>query len=409
MPHPLVACPLVAFPPSDDPVMPLTSSDSRTRIPFTSSPRPTIGVELEVQILDPATMNLASGSLAILERVGADHPKIKQELTQSTIEVITGICETVAEARADLAATLGEVYAVGDEVGLGFALAATHPFAQWRDQDIFPNERYQMLVDKIQWPARRLLIYGLHVHVGVSSGEKAIALSNALTTYIPHLLALSASSPFIDFEDTGLASARSKIFEGMPTAGLPFRLANYGEFQAFMNTLIRARAIKTIREIWWDIRPHPDFGTIEIRVCDVPSTLSEVCALTALIQSLVVCLGSAYDDGNYVNILRAWIVRENKWRAVRHGLDADIITDNRGGHAPLRDEIASLVEQVTPFAETLGCLAELGDVQRILDGGASYERQRRVHAETGSLEAIVRSLSEEMRADLLQGEREKVG
>ncbi len=380
--------------------MPLTASNSQNQIPFRSSPRPTIGVELEVQILDPDTMNLTSGSLGILERVGTDHPKIKQELTQSTIEVITGICENVAEARADLGATLEEVYAAGDDLGLGFALAATHPFAQWRDQDIYPNDRYQMLVDKIQWPARRLLIYGLHVHVGVSSGEKAIALSNALTTYIPHLLALSASSPFIDFEDTGLASARSKIFEGMPTAGLPFRLANYGEFQAFMNTLIRARAIQTVREIWWDIRPHPNFGTIEIRVCDVPSTLTEVCALTALIQSLVVCLGTAYDEGDYVNILRAWIVRENKWRAVRHGLDADIITDNRGGHAPLREEIAALVETVTPFAKDLGCLSELTGIHDFLDGNASYERQRRVHAETGSLEAIVRSLSDEMRADV---------
>ncbi len=380
--------------------MPLTSSDSRTSIPFTSSPRPTIGVELEVQILDPDTMNLTAGSLDILERVGNDHPKIKQELTQSTIEVITGICENVAEARADLAGTLEEVYQIGDEVGLGFALAATHPFAQWRDQKIFPNDRYQMLVDKIQWPARRLLIYGLHVHVGVSSGEKAIALSNALTTYIPHMLALSASSPFTDHEDTGLASARAKIFEGMPTAGLPFRLANYGEFQAFMNTLIRAQAIKTIREIWWDIRPHPDFGTIEIRVCDVPSTLTEVCALTALIQSLVVSLGDAYDNGNYVNILRAWIVRENKWRAVRNGLDADLITDNRGGHSPLRTELATLIEKVSPFAEKLGCLSELGDLQPILNEGASYERQRRVYEETESLEAVVRSLSNEMRSDL---------
>src|SRR5690606_28549045 len=186
-------------------------------------------------------------------------PKVKQELTQSTVEVITGICNTVAETRADLAASLQELYGFADELGFTLASAGTHPFAQWRDQKIFPNERYQHLVDRIQWPARRLLIYGLHVHVGLSSGEKAIAVSNALTTYIPHLLALSASSPFIDFEDTGLASARSKIFEGMPTAGLPFRLHSYGEFQQFMNTLVRARAIETIREIWWDIRPHPGF------------------------------------------------------------------------------------------------------------------------------------------------------
>ncbi|HLA64811.1 MAG TPA: YbdK family carboxylate-amine ligase, partial [Rhodothermales bacterium] len=184
------------------------------RIPFRGSPRATIGVELELQVLDPVSFNLRSGSCDVLDRVGHDHPRIKQELTQSTVEVITGICETVAEARADLAGSLGELYAAGDALGLTFASAGTHPFAQWRDQKIFPNPRYNHLVERIQWPARRLLIYGLHVHVGQSSGEKAIAVMNGLTTYIPHLLALSASSPYVDFEDTGLASARAKIFEG---------------------------------------------------------------------------------------------------------------------------------------------------------------------------------------------------
>ena len=384
--------------------MALTASGSRTRIPFNGSPRPTLGVELEVQILDPETMNLASGSLDILGRAntnGTEHPKIKQELTQSTIEVITGICDTVADARADLTETLETVYEIGDDVGLALALAGTHPFAQWRDQEIFPNERYQRLVERIQWPVRRLMIYGLHVHVGISSGEKAIAISNALTTYIPHLLALSASSPYTDYEDTGLASARSKIFEGMPTAGLPFRLANYGEFQAFMNTLIRAGAIQSVREIWWDIRPHPNFGTIEVRVCDVPSTLSEIAALTAFIQSLVVCLGDHYDEGHYVDILRAWIVRENKWRAARNGLDAEIITDNQGGRAPLRQEIERVLQEIEPHARDLGCYDELQGIRTILRDGASYERQRRVYAETGSLEAIVSSLSDQMRADVL--------
>lgn len=381
--------------------MPLTAGAGHTRIPFRGSPRPTVGVELEIQILDPETLNLTSGSVEILERVGRQHPKIKQELTQSTIEVITGVCETVAEAREDLLATLRELFAVGDEAGLLFAMAGTHPFGQWREQEVFPNTRYRHLVERIQWPARRLLIYGLHVHVGVGSGEKAIAISNALTTYIPHLLALSASSPFTDFEDTGLASARAKIFEGMPTAGLPFRLANYGEFQTFMNTLIRAGAIESVREIWWDIRPHPEFGTVEVRVCDVPSTLRETAALTALIQALIVRLGTHYDEGQYVELLRAWVVRENKWRAVRSGLDADIITDNSGAHAPLRGQVAELLEELAPFAEALGCLSELEDVQGILRGGASYERQRRVHEATDSLEAVVRHLVEELRADVL--------
>ena len=380
--------------------MELAALDAPIRIPFHGSPRPTLGVELELQIVDPVTFNLKSGSVAILDRLG-DHPKVKQELTQSTIEVITGICDSVAHTRADLTESLREVYALTDELHLTFASAGTHPFAQWRDQDIFPNERYQHLVDKIQWPARRLLIYGLHVHVGISSGEKAIAISNALTTYIPHLLALSSSSPFTDFEDTGLASARSKIFEGMPTAGLPFRLHSYGEFQRFMNTLVRAKAIETIREIWWDIRPHPGFGTLEIRVCDSPSTLREVAALTALIQCLCVSMDEQYEAGIPMKVLRAWIVRENKWRAARHGLDAEVIFTNDGDQMPLREHIPQMLARLMPIAERLSCADELSDVQRILDEGASYERQRRVFENSKRLPDVVASLANELRADVM--------
>lgn len=377
-----------------DPVL----TDAPARIPFHGSPAPTLGVEVELQILDPQTCNLKQGSTQILDRVG-DHPRIKQELTQSTIEVITGICDTVADSTADLRGSMQELYTLGDELGMTFASAGTHPFGQWRDQRIFPNERYQALVDKIQWPARRLLIYGLHVHVGVGSGEKAIAVMNALTTYLPHLLALSASSPFIDFEDTGLASARSKIFEAMPTAGLPVRLDNYGEFQTFMNTLVRAGAIESVREIWWDIRPHPGFGTLEIRICDAPSTLEEIAALTALVQCLVVVLGERYEAGVPMGLLKPWIVRENKWRAARHGLDADIITDNDGHHGPLRELVPDLVRGLAPVAERLGCSAELGGVEA-LAANASYERQRAKYAETRRLPDVVAMLAGELRASV---------
>ena len=373
---------------------------SSTRIPFNGSPRPTLGVEMELQVLDPGSLDLTSRSCAILGRLG-DHPKIKQELTQSTVEVITGICNTVAEAREDLTASLQELYGLSDELGFTLASAGTHPFGQWRNQEIFPNERYQDLVDRIQWPARRLLIYGLHVHVGLSSGEKAIAISNALTTYIPHLLALSASSPFMDFEDTGLASARSKVFEGMPTAGLPFRLHSWGEFQRFMNTLVRAGAIESVREIWWDIRPHPGFGTLEVRVCDAPSTLWELTALTALIQSLIVCMDDHYENGVPMKVLRPWIMRENKWRAVRHGLEAEIIVSNDGDQAPLRDHIAELIRTLEPYAAQLQCADELSGIGRILDDGASYERQRRTYARTERLPDVVSTLARDFRAEVL--------
>jgi glutamate---cysteine ligase / carboxylate-amine ligase len=372
-------------------------------IPFRGSPRPTIGIELELQIIDPETMNLTSGALKILERT-PENGRIKQELTQSTIEVLTGIHDTVAEAREDLRGTLALLSSICDDLGLGLAAAGTHPFAQWREQDIFPNDRYEDLVERIQWPARRLLIYGLHVHVGVNDGDEAIAVSNALTSYIPHLLALSASSPFVDFEHTGLASTRAKIFEGMPTAGLPSRLEDYAEFQTFTNTLIKAGAIESVREIWWDIRPHPYFGTLEVRVCDVPSTLNEAASLAALIQCLVVWLGTHYRQGGDLGVLPDWIVRENKWRACRHGLDADIITDSNGTRSSLRAEIPLLLERLLPTAAALGCSDEIRGVSDILEGGASYERQRRTYADTELLTKIVDSLAAELRASITSPE-----
>ncbi|MEM6327181.1 MAG: glutamate--cysteine ligase [Bacteroidota bacterium] len=374
--------------------------DAPAKIPFNGSPNPTIGVEIELQVVDPQSYNLHQGSVQILERLaevdGAlDH--VKQELTQSTIEVITGVCTTVDEAMADLATSIRQVYDLSDELGFTLASAGTHPFGQWRDQKIFPNDRYQHLVDRIQWPARRLLIYGLHVHVGLSSGEKAIAVSNALCSYLPHLLALSASSPFIDFEDTGLASCRTKIFEGMPTAGLPYRLSNYGEFQRFMNTLVRARAIETIREIWWDIRPHPGFGTLEIRICDAPSTMHELASLVALVQTLVVALDERYDAGVTMPVLQPWIVRENKWRATRHGLDADVISTNDGDNGPLRDLIPQLVEQMQPIADRLGCGPHLAAIPGHIDAGTSSDRQRAAFARSKRLPDVVAHVAREFR------------
>ncbi len=373
---------------------------TRTRIPFLGSERPTLGVEVEVQIIDPHSWNLKQASVQLLERTGSPH--IKQELTQSTVEINTGICENVQEAIEDLRHSFQLLFRAGEEVGCTFACAGTHPFANWRDQLIYPDERYQMLVERIQWPARRLLIYGLHVHVGISSGEKAIAVGNTLMNYLPHLLALSASSPFAEFKDTGLASTRSKIFEAMPTAGLPYRLANYGEFQAFMNALIRAGAIQSIREIWWDLRPHTNFGTLEVRICDVMPTLRETAAIVALIQSLIVWLDELYTEGIFLDQLRPWIIRENKWRAARFGLAGDIIVDNLGTQANLQEEIVKLVETLVPVSRRLGCEQELQYVEHILEHGASYQRQREVYRQTGELAEVVQSLVRELREDVLE-------
>ena len=366
------------------------------KIAFRGSPRPTVGVELELQLLDPESMNLVAAAPAILQRT-ADVAHVKAELIESTIELNTDVCEDIAAVRRDLTERIGQLLAVTDELGYQVACVGTHPFSKWVEQRITDSERYRRLVDQCQWPARRLMIFGVHVHVGIESGEKAIAISNGLTTYLPHLLALSASSPFFNDADTGLASCRSKIFESLPTAGLPYRLLNWAEFQRLMITLVSAKAIESIREIWWDVRPHPGFGTIEVRICDGLPTLDEVVAVTALIQALIVWLGDQYDEGMYLPLHRHWIVRENKWRAARWSTEAEIIVDEDGNLERLDESLAKLVEAVTPVAQRLGSETELQGVGRMLRTDLSYRRQRRIYEETGDYTAVMKALVQEFR------------
>ncbi|WP_249522435.1 glutamate--cysteine ligase [Modestobacter marinus] len=375
------------------------------QIPFHSSERASLGVEWELQLIDPQTRELTSGATEILAEITPDgldeHPKAKHELLQSTVEIITGVCTTVAEAKADLAGTLAEVVASAERRGLGVMCAGTHPFTRWDTQEISPKERYAELVERMQWPARRLQIFGVHVHVGVRSPEKIIPIVNALTQYVPHFLALSASSPFWAGCDTGLASSRTKVFEGMPTAGLPYQLADWGQFEAYMGTLIDAGAIESVREVWWDIRPHPDFGTVELRICDGLPTLDEIGAVAALAQCLVEQFDTQLDRGYTLPSPADWIVRENKWRAVRYGLDDVVVVDEQGTVRPVREAIADVVEELLPTARKLGCEAELADVRRVLDAGASYQRQRAVAAANdGELAPVVDSLLAELRDGL---------
>ena len=373
-------------------------------IKFASSPRPTVGVEMELELIDRNTRELVSGAHEILTEMKVGHPdgvhpKAKAELLQSTVEIITGICSTVREAHADLAATLEELRQYTDRDGLMLMCSGTHPFSDPATQKISPDPRYQRLVDEMQWPARQMQIFGIHVHVGVRSGEKAIAIVNALSGYIPHFLALSASSPYWMGHDTGLASVRSKVFEGLPTAGPPWQLTNWAQFERLMDTLIAARTISSIREIWWDIRPHPGFGTIELRICDGIPTLREVTVVAAISQCLVHRFDTMIDRGYSLPATRAWLVRENKWRAARHGLDASIVVDEEGNTVPLRESLTELVEDLMPTARRLDCADELLRTLEILDRGPSYLRQREVVAAGGTLQDVVDSLVQELIAD----------
>jgi len=354
-------------------------------IDFNSSIGPSLGVEVELEVVDQQTGALASAATEMLAELGAghpggEHPKAKHELFECTVEVITGICQTVDEARRDLEATIAEVRACADRRGLTLMCSGTHPFSNWADQQISPNPRYERLVHDMQWMAKRLQIFGVHVHIGIRSPEKAVSIANALAGYIPHFLALSASSPYWEGRDTGLASSRSKVFEGLPTAGLPAPIENWADFEQFMETLVSSAAIKTVREVWWDIRPHPDFGTVELRMCDGIPSMSEICAIAALAQSLVARLDQLDDRGYTLPRYRDWILRQNKWRAGRHGLDTDLIIDAEGHLEPVRSSIVELLDELGPTARKLGCADELARVGQILDG-PSYERQRKVAPE----------------------------
>ena len=375
----------------------MTPSTRPNAIAFTGSPSPTIGVEVELQIVDPKTRKLVNAGPRLLAAVN-DHVHVKPELLECVVELNTGICKSVDEVREDMGGRLAKVQGVCDELGLALVGTGTHPFAQWSELAVTDEQRYVDLLDRMQWLARRFMIFGLHVHVGVPDGEKAIAVSNSLTSYLPFLLGLSASSPFWLGEDTGLASSRIKVFEALPTAGLPPHLRNWNEFVSYMNTLVTAGAISSIREVWWDVRPHLGFGTIEVRVCDGVNTLSEICALVALVQCLVVHLMARYDDGQELPMLREWTIRENKWRACRWGTDARIITNERGDQMNLARKLEEIIEELEPTARSLGCHKDLERVRGLLHN-PSFKRQRRVHERTRSLSGVVDACIEELRHD----------
>jgi carboxylate-amine ligase len=377
-------------------------------IEFTRNERPTVGVEVELHVIDIETGDLVSAAGELLSDVGVgypdgEHPKAKHELFQSTVEIITDICDTAADAHADLQATLAELQAAAEKRGLALFGAGTHPFARVRDQKISPNPRYHELVEAMQWPARRLLICGMHVHVGVPDGERAITIINELKRHLPLFLALSTSSPFFEGEDSGLASARSKVFESLPTAGLPPQLADWVDFEAFMSTLLDSECISSIREVWWDIRPHPDFGTVELRMCDATPTLRETIAIAALAQTLVAwCIDRIADD-DLPTPPREWTVSENRWLALRHGMDAALIVEDAetrsASRRPVRELLEELVEELMPTAEALGNAAELASVLDILEIGSGTERQRRLVESGGTLLEVVRHLTDELASD----------
>lgn len=380
---------------SGDELSPMTQP---APLAFTPSPRMTLGVEIELQVLDAETSDLSPGAPRLLERLGSD-ARIKPELLQAMLEISTDVCDDVGQVRRDLEQTIGRLRTGGRELGLAFAAAGSHPFARWRERLVYPSERFQFLIDRNRWLAQRLMIFGLHVHVGMRDGAHAVAMLNGMLSYLPHALALSASSPFWQGYDTGLASSRITLFEALPTAGHPCTYRSWEEFQALYASMALSRAVTSIKDIWWDIRPHPDYGTVELRICDGLPTLSEAIAVVALVQTLFARLDAEHRDGRIMEPPPYWLLRENKWRASRWGLEAEIVMDEQGHTSLLREEIARLLPVLEPFASSLGCSLELQRIGAMLDRGPSCERQRRVFERAQQIEAVAAALVQEFETD----------
>jgi carboxylate-amine ligase len=343
------------------------------------------------------TRDLSDTASELFESVrrheGANVPKLHKELLRNTIEVVTGTCDSVDEAVDDLAGTLRMVRGLAADLGVDLYSAGTHPFAPWAAQLATPGHRYDTLLERTQWWGRQMLIWGVHVHVGVRRREHVFPIINSLLNQLPHLQALSASSPIYAGTDTGYASTRAMLYQQLPTAGLPIQFERWEEFESFVAEEEKTGVIECLKDLRWDIRPSPGFGTVEIRVCDGVSTMHELRALVALTHCLVVDLESRLEAGETLPTLPAWHVRENKWRAARYGLDAEIIVDRSCREREVTDDLDDLLLRLQPVARRLGCESDLASVAEIPTVGAGYERQRTAAAETGNdLTAVVDSV-----------------
>ncbi|MGV0746096.1 glutamate--cysteine ligase [Mycolicibacterium sp. XJ870] len=374
----------------------MLSVPANSRIDFAGSPRPTVGVEWEFALVDADTRDLSNEAAAVIAEIG-ENPHVHKELLRNTVEIVTGICENTGEAMDDLRSTLGTVRRIVRGRGMELFCAGTHPFAKWSSQQLTDAPRYAELIKRTQWWGRQMTIWGVHVHVGVSSAHKVMPIISSLLNQYPHLLALSASSPFWEGADTGYASNRAMMFQQLPTAGLPFQFQTWPEFEGFVHDQKKTGIIDHLNEIRWDIRPSPYLGTVEVRIFDGVSNVRELGALVALTHCLIVDLDRRLDAGEQLPTMPPWHVQENKWRAARYGLDAVIILDADSNERLVSEDLDELLNHLEPVARSLNCPDELAAVADIYRSGGSYQRQRRVAEENdGDLREVVDALISEL-------------
>jgi carboxylate-amine ligase len=358
----------------------------------------TIGVEEEFQIVDPVSGELRSHVLELIAAGGGSlGDQIKQEMHQSIVEVGTRICGDVQELRAEMYRVRGELLGAAERAGLAIVAAGTHPFASWIDQIISPGERYKLIVEELQQLARSLLIFGLHVHVAMPDRQTTIDLMNAARYFLPHMLALSTSSPFVNGRDTGLRSYRTAIFRRFPRTGIPDYYGSWSDYENYVKLLVDTRCIDDAKKIWWDVRPHPVFNTLEFRICDVPTRVEDTIALAALFQAVVVKLYRLYEQNMGFRLYRRSLIEENKWRAARWGLNGKLIDFGKKCEAPMRDLALELIEFVDDVAGELGSREAIAGVHCILREGTSADRQLAVYEATHDLKAVVQHLIAETR------------
>lgn len=372
------------------------------KVDFAPSVRSSVGIEWELMLVDPATGELVGRGPEIIDRVSEAGREVRHsataELLTNTVEVTSGVGRDVPEAVADISDAIAAVRRVSDPLGVELMCAGSHPFAQWYQQAVTDKTRYHTLIERTQWWGRNMMIWGVHVHVGVEDVRRVMPLIGALSCFLPHLQALSASSPFWAGERTGYASNRALVFQQLPTAGLPWPLETWSDYEEYLDDMMRPGIMEDATEVRWDIRPAPRWGTIEVRACDGVSTLAELASVAALTQSLVEHFSRELDAGRSLPSLPPWYHRENKWRAARYGLDAHLIVDRSGRERPVAAHLEETLDEVMPVAVELGCRAELEGVHATLATGASYQRQLRVADDTGGdLRAVAAHLIREFR------------
>lgn len=353
----------------------------------------TLGIEEEYQVVDPETRELRSYITQILERGQIIlREQIKPEMHQSIVEVGTHPCRTAQEARAEVVRLRGTVAALAAQHNLRIVAAGTHPISSWMNQEITPFERYKGVVEEMQELALRLLIFGMHVHVGMPDNETTIQVMNVVRYFLPHALALSTSSPFWMGRNTGFKSYRSSIFSNFPRTGIPSSFTSYAEFDNYVNALIKTNCIDNAKKLWWDVRPHPTFGTLEFRVCDIATRVDECIALAALLQAIVVKIYSMFEQNTTFRVYRRVLINENKWRAQRYGLDGKLIDFGKRREVDAKALMHELVAFVDDVVDDLGSRKDVEYILKIAEGGTSADRQLAIHKQTNELKDVVDNL-----------------